>query len=1167
MKRLIVDMSSAAWTGLLAGKDTENGVSVKFEDKDVWVNSAAFGFENTMNHLVSSMESLGIVPSQVIMVIEGQYSKALRQGFLPDYKAGRDRPPESYEQFNLLKRQLVTELGNVGASMVTQDGVEADDVIAYLAQNLDGERYILSSDGDLSVLVGPGVHLIRRGVLDENPYGPFDNKYITLYKALVGDSSDNIPGAKGFGPKAFLDMMVVFGDVGLELMEKLIREKRIPELAEDVGDLKVLNKIIENEATVYASYSAAKLYPNRVNTLQRPLVWKVGMVKAGVKVDSRLKKWAAGVRLIHAGNYAEAIAFAKTKLGNSPFVSLDIETSVPIESDDWLRKGKGVDEEVTGVDVFGSKLTGMGFTFGCNSQFTYYFTVDHVEEPGIKNLTSDQVLDVVKLIPRGMNVIIQNVAFELPILYLEWGEKLKDNGFHGFLPNALDTKIMANYVDENVSSGLKKLSKLYLDYDQETYDEVTTLEGNVEDLPNGGWVVFSETTDTGMTFERRKYKMNELTANHVLGYGADDTICTSALYVHFRRIMEIEKTWDVFMEVEPDPSYLTALAFATGTELSKAVIEDMEKEDNAIYDEAWKTVRAYLIENGWEGTVCPVVVDKSQRDSALMEDSEGNCETQVDDTLTISDYKALKFTYALVTGEEFPTKMRTLSKIAAAMIAESQDGMGVALAVAFQEGNAEAVNFLIRSRFTGEPILDINSPKQMQKLLYGTMGIPARIINKVTDAERKNNPDLSNAVSKYNRIRNGSSSAGSLDAEELKLIALKAKTDDTAIDSALAFDRDQVNVPVLEAIKAMKTVDTRRKLYYRPYLYVKHWSDGRVHANVNQCATVTRRYSSSSPNLQQLPKRGDGVRFRGAFIPHRKDAVICSIDFSGQELRLMAGQSGDRNMMACYVGDKLKDIHSITASGAMASQWGKGFVSELKEKYGQGLEGDDATYDLFIRARKSADPELHKKADDLRKTGKNVNFAAQFDAQAPKLADMLIIPLPEAQAFLDAKYAMFPRVETWKEEVRNELMSKGYVTTMMGGRRHLRTQIGSDNKWERERAGRQGPNFKIQGSGAEMTKLAMGRVWQSGICQKLDMVFIAPIHDELVWSVSYDDALESIRVIHGCMTKPYSTLPVPVVGSISLGVSFGDQIECGDYFDDAAIANINKVIADLRAGV
>jgi DNA polymerase-1 len=263
-------------------------------------------------------------------------------------------------------------------------------------------------------------------------------------------------------------------------------------------------------------------------------------------------------------------------------------------------------------------------------------------------------------------------------------------------------------------------------------------------------------------------------------------------------------------------------------------------------------------------------------------------------------------------------------------------------------------------------------------------------------------------------------------------------------------------------------------------------------------------------------------------------------------------------MLACYVGDNLKDMHSMTAAGAMEKKWGKTVLAEMIERFGKP---DDSEYELFLRLRKCKEDEaVAKMADDLRKNAKNVNFGAQYDAMAPKLAETLIIPVADAQAFLEAKFAMFPRFEEWKEEVKSEAGKLGYVTTCLGARRHLREAILSDNKWDMEKAMRQGPNFKIQGSSAEQTKLAMARVWRSGVLWKYDVVFFATIHDELVFSVHRDHALEVIKIFHDAMVEPYGNLPVPFLGSISLGPNFGKQHEAGDWYIEE---NIKEILAKL----
>lgn len=690
------------------------------------------------------------------------------------------------------------------------------------------------------------------------------------------------------------------------------------------------------------------------------------------------------------------------------------------------------------------------------------------------------------------------------------GELLEKADFHGFLPNVRDTQMMASYVNENISSGLKQSSQHYLGYTQQTYEEVT--QGR---------------------------KMNELTAEHVLSYGADDTRCTAALKNFFQIIMEIEHTLDVYEAVEVKPAYVLAQAFVDGTPLSTSVLREMEKDDDAKYQEAWAKLEPFLIERGWSGSTCPVF-----------------------DALTTP---AVKEACQIILGRELDTRARKLDKLGDA-VDELDSPLAGKLADMVRANDVEGINAWMAEAFVPDTSLNLNSPKQMRDLMYSHIGLPVRVVNNPTDKERSEQPELAKAVQKYKKIW-----AGKLDVElsddEKELLKQKAKTNAIAMDFAAVFDGGNPNVGLLKALKTMKSVDTRRKLFYRPYRFVQHWKDGRVHAGIRQIGTVTRRMSSSGPNLQQLPKKGDGVRFREAFVPHHRKAVVVSIDFSGQELRLGAGQSLDANMMACYVGDNLKDMHSMTAAGAMVKKWGEPKVKELAEAVAMACAGDDWEYPLFMHLRKHEDKAIAKLADDLRKNAKNVNFGAQYDAMAPKLAETLIIPVADAETFLQAKFAMFPRFEEWKQEVKDQLKIDGFVTTMMGARRHLREKLLSDDGWEKEKAQRQGPNYKIQGSGAEMTKLSMGRLWDSGALWKYDARFIAPIHDELVTSVGIEDedaAVEFIRIKHQCMTQAYSTLPVPILGSISLGPSLGKQIECGDEFDEAAIrAAIRQVKEEL----
>lgn len=1154
MKRLLVDLSSILWTSLFFGKDEENGYTVEHNGKPVKINSAQHGYDNAMTYVMDNLEKLGMVPSDIIFALDGQNSKSLRQAIMPEYKASDDKCPANYEEFNKLKQMFLDDFCNVGAVAAWQDQREGDDVLAYLGYNLEGDRTILTNDGDLCRLVSPGLHVLRKEEIDANPYGPFSHKYITLYKALVGDSSDKIPGAKLFGPKAFLDTLCVFGEDGLAAFEDMIQRKALGELAENVPELKALQKVIDSAEKVYQSYACAKLYPDMINTLRAPLQWRAGMVKRRTaQTDERLKQYAGQVKLIHAGNYADAVKFIGERIAETPYFPFDIETSTPDESDVWLEKAKGKSAEDgdIGVDVFGSELTGLSMSFGNNRQYTFYFTVDHRETDTVKNITTEQMLNVIKMIPKSRAHVAHNASFELTVLYQAWKDLWQDDEWHGFVPNVYDTMILSSYVDENESRGLKKNSARVLDYLQDTYDTVTTIVFDPEgayprvadeevtfvregDMPWPGGRLISE----GDGWEKWKYKMDALTAEHVLSYGADDSVCTSALFNFYRIIMEIEKTWSVYKEVEIYPAYVTALAFCQGTTISLERLKEIEKEDDEAHAKAWVTFSQFLIDQKWAGTVCPVYTEITPA--------------------------AVKEAFLIVTGEELKTQVRKTEKLAI-VVAEAG---AFHLSEIVKANDVEALNTFVASRFKGAPDLNFDSPKQVQKFLYDTLALPVRVVNKLTQNERDTKPELAEAVRKHNKKLQGSTQV-ELTPEELELIKAKAATDDTAVDFALAFDANEEQKTILNALVVLKKVETRRKLYYGPYPNLIHWKDGKIHSSMNQSAAATRRYTSSGPNLQQLAKKGEGVKVRSGVVPHVRKGVVGSIDFVGQELRLMAGQSKDANMLACYIGAKLKDIHSITAAGAMAKKWTQVVVDGFAEKYGQHLDKTsvDFLYDLFVTLHKKVeDKEVLKKADDLRKDAKNVNFAAQFDAQALKLSQMLIMSVEDAQGFLDAKVAMFPGVEVWKDLVRAQLKRDGYVTTMMGARRHLRDAVLNPNKWEAERAGRQGPNFKIQGSAAEQNKLAIGRIWKSGILFKLNMRFIAPIHDEIVWSVSDLDAVASFKAVHACMTAPYADFCVPILGSISVGANFGKQIECGDDFIEANIvAAITKIQKEREA--
>jgi DNA polymerase I-like protein with 3'-5' exonuclease and polymerase domains/5'-3' exonuclease len=1057
--RLAVDMSSLLWTCLSVGNDAE-GKKIEFNGRLVQVNTAAYGYEFCINSLLSSMAIARCQPKDIIMVFEGMNSKSSRLAINAEYKATRsERPPELYSEFSDLQDMLRATFGKLGALALTQENCEGDDTLGWLAENSEDDITIVSNDGDLCVLYGTNkygaqVHTLIGGAVNTNKYGDWPNKYVTVYKALVGDSRDNIKGIKGFGQAAWDAMYKEFGDHGLEQLHHMGSIDSMEELIPDMDKSAMIKRLVEGGDQFLNSFKLAKLHPEWVNTLRYPLKFEPGLIK-GKTGDERLTQYEGTESLITATKWNAFTAWAREHIETHASVALDIETSTPDESTAWLE-AQGKDDSAA-VDVIGSELTGMSLTFGANYQHTVYIPIDHKDTD---NVNKDKVRDFIgDLSSQGVEFIIQNYSFEGTVLFNEWGEHWKDNGFAGLLPNALDTKLEASYVNENESLGLKKLSKMYFNYDQVEYKAVTTIDGV-------------------------SYKMRELTGKHVKSYGCDDTICTASLHNFFKLFMQLEHTWKVYLDVEIDAMYLHTQSFIHGVKCDVAKSKELEAIDAATAVEAWKVLEAYLLTKNWDGTIPPVYTAESLP-------------------------AQLKEAFQIVTGSELVTSVRMLPKLAAAM---SEQGSQIMADFVLNADWVGLTNY-VRSKWTAKPVLNVGSPKQMQNLLYNVMSMPVRVFNKPTPIARK---------------------AGEVRGSP--------KTDELAFAYAKSLDATPEQKPVLEALRLIKMVNTRQGLYYKTYPYLVHWKTGRLHSSHNQCATNTRRASSSAPNMQQMPKHpkieGQPARFREVIVPHKKNAVIVSMDFAAQELRVIADYSQDENMLACFVGVHLKDMHALTGLG----------IAKRKEPV------IEWSYELFADILQDNTSPMYKLVKECRTLGKKVNFTVEYGAMAPKLAATMLITETEAQAYIDAKEAAFERSGEWKVEVIEEAKSVGIVKTMLGAVRHLAPAFRSRDRYEASKAERQAVNTKIQGSCAEMTKLAEGRMWAARLEQRFDCEIIGPIHDECIASCTIEDLHEFIPAMHECMVQKYSTMQVPILSSISLGPSFGVQLEIGEQPTREAIA-------------
>ncbi len=256
--------------------------------------------------------------------------------------------------------------------------------------------------------------------------------------------------------------------------------------------------------------------------------------------------------------------------------------------------------------------------------------------------------------------------------------------------------------------------------------------------------------------------------------------------------------------------------------------------------------------------------------------------------------------------------------------------------------------------------------------------------------------------------------------------------------------------------------------------------DGRVHTTFNQALTTTGRLSSSNPNLQNIPARTEeGNRIRNAFCAEDKEnSVILSADYSQIELRLLAHVSGDEHLIQAF--NEGIDVHTQTASKVF------------------GVEPDAVT-------------------KEMRRKAKAVNFGIVYGQSKYGLAKSIGVTPAEAQEFIDKYFEHFPKVREYMDYEREFVAENGYVETMYGRRRYLGAELSSTNFQIREFAQRAAINQPLQGSAADLIKMAMieadKRLTEGNYKTKM----ILQVHDELIFEVPNNELEEIISLVKESM--------------------------------------------------
>ncbi|MEM8523233.1 MAG: DNA polymerase I [Bacteroidota bacterium] len=304
------------------------------------------------------------------------------------------------------------------------------------------------------------------------------------------------------------------------------------------------------------------------------------------------------------------------------------------------------------------------------------------------------------------------------------------------------------------------------------------------------------------------------------------------------------------------------------------------------------------------------------------------------------------------------------------------------------------------------------------------------------------------------------------------------------------------NHPIVNDILRFRGLAKLKSTYVDALPKLINSKTGRVHSSFNQALVATGRLSSNNPNLQNIPIRTpEGRKVREAFIPRDEDHILLAADYSQIELRLVAEISNDEAMLEAFQSGQ--DIHRATAARVY-----------------------EVPYD-----------EVNS---DQRRAAKTINFAIIYGAGATNISKQLDIKRSEASQLIDQYFKQYHGLRKYMDDSVNLARTQGYVTTLLGRRRYLR-DINSKNGVIRSHAERNAMNTPIQGTAADMIKLAMINVHRAFKEQSIQSKMILQVHDELVFDVLRSEAEQVKNLVMEEMKNALPNLKVPILVEAGLG--------------------------------
>lgn len=307
--------------------------------------------------------------------------------------------------------------------------------------------------------------------------------------------------------------------------------------------------------------------------------------------------------------------------------------------------------------------------------------------------------------------------------------------------------------------------------------------------------------------------------------------------------------------------------------------------------------------------------------------------------------------------------------------------------------------------------------------------------------------------------------------------------------------------PVLDFILEHRELSKLKSTYVDALPAAINPATGRVHTSYSQIGAVTGRLSSNNPNLQNIPIRTEtGRRVRNGFIAD-KGNVLLSVDYSQIELRIVAHMAEDEAMLAAFRAGE--DIHATTAA---------------------------AIYDI----------ELDKVTKDMRRHAKAINFGLIYGMSAFGLTRSTELTLAEAEDFVKAYFKKFPGIKQYLDGIRRQAAEIGYVETLLGRRRYFPALQGKSNVQMKNREEREAINAPIQGTAADIMKIAMLKIPDALKSAGLKAKMLLQVHDELVLECPAKEMEKTAQIVRKTMANAYP-MSIPLETEARAGINWGEM--------------------------